>query len=545
MKKPMIYMTTPANQIQIVTLQADKKQLKTPCLLLLTTLFILMSISVHAGIQQPGTFIEATASCTLYQVAVQSEGSKHKTSLHCEDKHGFSYEIEGPVEEIFKRFHQTNQEIEKRLLDSVIHLTGIKVNERVLLNVAMTKLRQQMKHVAHPQMSVSQFHRLTDKIILGKDSNWSVFWNETLIGNHLDAYTVADMSALLAVTEGLNERTALVVHVTANDFSTTASPSSLGDSVFGTSGDPVNLASQYTACSYSQLNFMPAQDQNITAGVVQLSIDMDVEGVSRGTVRNEVIAAGNSLFGSLFAQADHIMFALPPNTDGNWIAYASVNGSSSVYNNNWATYVSAQMHELGHNLGMGHSGIGSNEYADTSGMMGYSYSNDDGPVMCFNSAKSSKFAWYNNKELTFFESDWTVGQNSWTGKVIGLANYGDVAADQQILLKIHTEEGNINSSSLNINFNRDAGINSGTRIGKDRLMVVSTNTPTGYNITLLEADLGSGESQTFNNFWSSGSDLIIAVNDTDTDSNGVLYAEVEISVDFNLADLIYSDGFEQ
>ncbi len=42
---------------------------------------------------------------------------------------------------------------------------------------------------------------------------------------------------------------------------------------------------------------------------------------------------------------------------------------------------SGQVHELGHNLNFGHSGEGSEEYADQTGMMGYSYSGfqDEGP----------------------------------------------------------------------------------------------------------------------------------------------------------------------
>ncbi|TDR19454.1 hypothetical protein [Marinicella litoralis] len=509
-------------------------------------LILSFNVTVHAKLQtqQNEVFTAETFACTLYQVASQQVDSKHAVSLHCEDDQGLSYEVKGLNAAIKQQYFLANQAIENKLMEGLERMTGIKATHTAQMLNAKSKLRQQLKQAAHPKLMVSHFQWFSDKININDQSNWQVDWDEVAIDAKLKDFSVAEMSNLLAVTEGLVERTALVIHVTANDFSTTATPTSLGDSVFGTDGDAVNLASQYSACSYDQFNFLAAQGQHIVDGVVQLTIDMDVQGISSGTVRNAVVTAGNELFGSLFSQADHIMFALPPNTDGSWIAYASVNGSSSVYNDNWATYVSAQMHELGHNLGMGHSGIGGNEYADTSGMMGYSYSNDDGPLMCFNSAKSSKFGWYNNKELTFFEDDWLIGQGTWSGKVIGLADYDQVAADQYVLLKIHTENGNVNSSSLNINFNRDAGINSGTRIGKDRLMVVSTNSPTGYNTTLLEADLGIGESHTFANYWLSGTDLIITVNDISTDVNGLMYADVEISVDFNILDIIFGNGFD-
>jgi len=42
---------------------------------------------------------------------------------------------------------------------------------------------------------------------------------------------------------------------------------------------------------------------------------------------------------------------------------------------------SVQMHEIGHNLNFAHSGEGTEVYGDQSGMMGYSYSDDEGPVM--------------------------------------------------------------------------------------------------------------------------------------------------------------------
>jgi len=41
----------------------------------------------------------------------------------------------------------------------------------------------------------------------------------------------------------------------------------------------------------------------------------------------------------------------------------------SVYNDEWCTYLSAQLHELGHNLNLGHSGEGSQAYDDQSGYM--------------------------------------------------------------------------------------------------------------------------------------------------------------------------------
>lgn len=518
-------------------------QLHRDQLLVILVSFLLAFINQAAAQTVPKESPE-TIRCSIYLVATQHLNTSHAESLHCQYTNGLSYQLQGLDQTFLQQHQEISQLIDEQLTHNVIRVTGLKRHQTAQITTAKSRLRQQLKASAQPQLNISGFQQTSDQIILTKQSQWSLFWDAAGFEAKLRALSVADESTLLAAGSGINERTALMIHVTANDFSTTDTPAALADSVFGTAGDEVNMTSQFGDCSYGQLQMMPAQGQNITNGVVELSININVEGESRGTVRNAVVAAGNQLFGSLYAQADHIMFALPPNTEGGWIAYASINGASSTYNNRWATYVSAQMHELGHNFGMGHSGIGSNEYADRSGMMGYSYSSDDGPRMCFNAVKSSKFGWYESKELTFFESDWTVGQNTWRGQITGIADYDQSDSNQYNLIKVHSEDGDQNSSSIHINFNRDTGINSGTRDGQDRLMITSTNSPTGYNTSLVAANLNSGGSQTFSGFFSNNKDLVVTVLDITTASNGLMYADVELSVDFNLTDLIFSDGFE-
>jgi hypothetical protein len=117
----------------------------------------------------------------------------------------------------------------------------------------------------------------------------------------------------------------------------------LGDSVFGTLGDSVNLQSQYDACSHGTLTFSPldeASNPSLSApGVYE--IEVAVSGTSDDIVRE---AVRNALPNFAF---DYVMYCLPPGTDGNWIAYAYINSKISVYNNEWCTYVSGQMHEVG------------------------------------------------------------------------------------------------------------------------------------------------------------------------------------------------------
>ena len=65
-----------------------------------------------------------------------------------------------------------------------------------------------------------------------------------------------------------------------------------------------------------------------------------------------------------------------------------------MFNDSWCTKTSLQMHDIGHNLGLRHSGENGGEYADSSRMMGHSYNLDDAPVMCFNTAKNWQLGWY-------------------------------------------------------------------------------------------------------------------------------------------------------
>ena len=78
----------------------------------------------------------------------------------------------------------------------------------------------------------------------------------------------------LAVVTGT--KTVLAIRVVAIDSQTTQSESYVSDKVFGTSGDPANLKSQYAACSKNQLIMNPANKATktgvqITNGVVSSS----------------------------------------------------------------------------------------------------------------------------------------------------------------------------------------------------------------------------------------------------------------------------------
>ena len=65
----------------------------------------------------------------------------------------------------------------------------------------------------------------------------------------------------LVETTGTKDMVA--IRITASDQSTTASDSSIRDSWFGTNKDPVNLKSQYEACSYNKLMVNAANNETV------------------------------------------------------------------------------------------------------------------------------------------------------------------------------------------------------------------------------------------------------------------------------------------
>ncbi|GFH56210.1 hypothetical protein CTEN210_12686 [Chaetoceros tenuissimus] len=257
-------------------------------------------------------------------------------------------------------------------------------------------------------------------------------------------------------------KSVLVIRADANDLSTTSNESTLSDNWFGNGRDTVNFKSQMEACSYNkfQVEKSTVNSSFGTDGVYSVNLDLNVAGVSDGTVRNAMLDAAEAALGvsNLRNQADYVALCIPGGTSGSWIAYAYVNSWLSVYNNN-----------CGEN----------SSYDDQTGMMGYSYGSDDGPRMCFNAAKNAQLGWYEDKTET-------VSGTGWTGSLHGISDYGS-SSSSTVLLKI---EGR--SYDWYVSFNRRSGINSGTKEGANQVLIHRREKGTGYSTSKLMAKRGSG-----------------------------------------------------
>ncbi len=154
-------------------------------------------------------------------------------------------------------------------------------------------------------------------------------------------------------------RTVLVVRVILDDaMYNWADPTELSNDVFGNGVDPNNLKSQFAACSANQLLFEKTPNRVMTSnpndggttdinnGVVDIKVNLS-KSIGDNVIRNAVTTKINSVFGvrSPAELADHVMYCLPSGTMLG-IAYAYINSWSSVFSNEWCSYVSAQMHEV-------------------------------------------------------------------------------------------------------------------------------------------------------------------------------------------------------
>ena len=196
-------------------------------------------------------------------------------------------------------------------------------------------------------------------------------------------------------------RTALAIRVNALDSTVSNSTDDISRHMFGAFGNSISMSSQFAACSYNAFNISPfigktSTDVDISHGVTEINIDENVQGESAQTVADKVLAIANELLGNLEDQFDFVLVCLPPGTQTGsyqWKAYAFLDSYLSIYNDVNCIYLSVLMHEIGHNVGLGHSNE-DKAYGDLTGNMGGTNAEMNGPKKCFNAAMSWQLGWY-------------------------------------------------------------------------------------------------------------------------------------------------------
>ena len=334
----------------------------------------------------------------------------------------------------------------------------------------------------------------------------------------------------------------LVVRVISGDNTVIdASPAQLRNDIFE---DAFCLATGYAACSKNQLIIAPIPSKG-DKGIVDVRIDAIENGSNDNDFREQAVTKLTETYGRLDNFSDLVMLCLPEGT-GNFVAYAYVNSYLSVYNSYWCQRASAQMHEVGHNLGLGHSNEGTQAYGDQSSMMGYSYNQDDGPKMCFNPAKGYQLGWYDRQKLTFDPLITTSQNNAFATKSFilnGVINYNTNSQQATLqntnvvpLVSLRLKQyGDTRIASLNNNYgpdfyvgyNRQAGINSGTIEAKNQITVhrKESGAPMSYGESNRLAALSVGQQYTIDNYKGTQYSVTIKVNSI---TNNLQDANIEI-----------------
>jgi len=321
------------------------------------------------------------------------------------------------------------------------------------------------------------------------------------IDNNTGTITIPDKSGIILRKKKGSEKASpdknsqiksvLAVRVVTTDATTSYSVEFLSDSVFGQAGDPVNLSTQTNACSHGALSYRFADARSsvdnrpsIVDGATTVSVNVASsagDGAVRQAVMNELLSqfgVGGDLL------ADYVMYCMPAGVIP-YIAYAYIGWYLSVYSNEWCTYPSSQMHEIGHNLGLSHSGEVSDEYGNRSCMMGYSYGSDDTPKMCYGAPKAWELGWYPTKRIELSES-----MPTYIGEIAGYIEDVNDDTVPPMLVKIIVDNSQID---YYLYYNRAAEFMSGTREGANTVMISKWNS-NGYHNSLLQAKLSAGGS---------------------------------------------------
>mmetsp|Transcript_18318 Transcript_18318/g.24419 ORF Transcript_18318/g.24419 Transcript_18318/m.24419 type:complete len:404 (-) Transcript_18318:465-1676(-) len=200
-----------------------------------------------------------------------------------------------------------------------------------------------------------------------------------------------------------------------------------------------------------------------------------------------------------------------------WIAYAYVNDWNTVYQGKKYAAVGVQMHELGHNFNLAHSGgIDGNNYTDYTGMMGNPLFEDEIGKMCFNAAKNWQISWYGgvgDESMYKVKVDpQETPLSSFT--LVGIGEFDKNTNDKHpVVVKIETGT----NKDYFIGFNRAVGPNAQNVEADNEVTIVQVNGGNGldYGQSYLKAHLLSDEVYTENNFANTGEPLSIKVNSID------------------------------
>ena len=149
--------------------------------------------------------------------------------------------------------------------------------------------------------------------------------------------------------------------------------------------------------------------------------------------------------------------------------------------------------------------------------MGFGYTQDDFPRMCFNGPRSWKLGWYSDRHATFTYNN---GATS-TINLIGASNYLSASGNDVVIIKLDASV-----TDYYIAFNRQSGANSETQEGGDQVMITHKDNDDDYDPSILVAKLNALETYTIDDFDGKG-DVQVKVDVINTSGDG--FAQITIT----------------
>ena len=320
-------------------------------------------------------------------------------------------------------------------------------------------------------------HVEDESLTVADDAEFDVYGSdEETLPNHLRRL---EQGRKLQAKTGT--RTIAVVRIkTADNKVTQWSASQLEKGLFGNgvNSDGITFANQYKLCSDGKLTLKlkePVIEIKLTKNLNQYTVDsMQIE------VQKTIKQARG--IGSLTQLADNTMFIMPEGMG--FTASAPVNHWRSSYHNLWGLSLAGTMHELGHNLGLGHAWEDNAAYQDYSGYMAAGGTATNEPQTCFNGFNMNALGWFNDKTTSINTAK--IGKNTAElYKVSAFVDYDRAKTYEPVLL-------NINNAEFVLQYNRKSRHNIGTR-EKGNLLTVTEAEPKGQAASNMIRGLDVGQ----------------------------------------------------
>eukprot|EP00535_Pseudo-nitzschia_heimii_P001497 CAMPEP_0197184478 /NCGR_PEP_ID=MMETSP1423-20130617/9973_1 /TAXON_ID=476441 /ORGANISM="Pseudo-nitzschia heimii, Strain UNC1101" /LENGTH=802 /DNA_ID=CAMNT_0042635295 /DNA_START=70 /DNA_END=2478 /DNA_ORIENTATION=- len=311
----------------------------------------------------------------------------------------------------------------------------------------------------------------------------------------------------LARTTGIKKT--LVIRIVGAGIGPADDLVQIRDEVFG---ENVGLKSQMEACSHGQLIIEPYQGRTqgiftneIHGGVVELRIGPNPYGKTDKDMENAAMSAAWYVFGDLRSQFDLVMFVMPPGIKPAFAAYAYIGTEFSYYSDLIIRDAMVQMHEVGHNLGLQHSGQDHEEYGDSSGYMGYSSAFD--PVMCYNAVNNYQLGWYSAHSFSPIADGGTGG----TFLITGVHRYDPDDAQKFVSLRLVQDSM---PKDYYIGYNKAEGMNIDSQEDRDKVIIYEKDGESHESkLSWKLAALSMGEMYVIDDFDASGKYVTVTFTD--------------------------------